>query len=235
MAIFKKIGGLKIYDLILINAPVRYRGGAKRGMLRLRGQRAEAEMSTNQPNIAGIQRAVANSLHQHWKLYLAEGIILLVLGTAAIMVPPLATLAVTIVLGWLFLISGVVGLFHDSCCGRRRASGGRSFAVVGDRRGVLLLGGRSGRTVADARADRLLRRRGRRIDHLRARARRNCPGNGAGCCSAALIDLILGPLSSPGLPGPRLWALGLLVGINMIFGGWALILLSLAARKAAGA
>jgi uncharacterized membrane protein HdeD (DUF308 family) len=68
-------------------------------------------MSTNQPDIAGIQRAVANALHQHWRLYLAEGIALVILGFIAILVPPIATLAVTIVLGWLFLISGLIGLY----------------------------------------------------------------------------------------------------------------------------
>src|SRR5664279_5681482 len=67
-------------------------------------------MSTNQPDIAKFQSAVANALHRHWKLYLAEGILLLALGFVAIVVPPLATLAVTILLGWVFLISGLVGL-----------------------------------------------------------------------------------------------------------------------------
>src|SRR5947208_3518522 len=50
------------------------------------------------------------TLHKHWVLYLIEGIILVLLGAAAVIVPPLGTLAVTIFLGWLFLISGVVGL-----------------------------------------------------------------------------------------------------------------------------
>ena len=54
-----------------------------------------------------------SALHEHWKLYLAEGILLLVLGALAILVPPIATLAITILFGWLFLISGVVGLGHD--------------------------------------------------------------------------------------------------------------------------
>jgi uncharacterized membrane protein HdeD (DUF308 family) len=39
-----------------------------------------------------------------------EGIILIALGAAAIIVPPVATLAVTIFLGWLLLLSGIVGL-----------------------------------------------------------------------------------------------------------------------------
>ena len=34
------------------------------------------------------------------------------------------------------------------------------------------------------------------------------------------------------LPGAALWALGLLVGINLIFGGWALIIMALFARGA---
>ena len=47
------------------------------------------------PNIGEIQRAVARSLHQHWVLYLVEGVVLLVLGATAIVMPPIATLAVT--------------------------------------------------------------------------------------------------------------------------------------------
>ena len=66
---------------------------------------------TNEANIANIQRAVGKALHDHWVLYLVEGVVLIVLGATAIVLPPLATLAVTILFGWLFLVSGVVGLF----------------------------------------------------------------------------------------------------------------------------
>ena len=47
-------------------------------------------MSTNQPDIAKIQRDVASALHAHWVLFLVEGIVLLVLGATAIALPPLA-------------------------------------------------------------------------------------------------------------------------------------------------
>jgi len=67
-------------------------------------------MSMNQPDIEQIQRAVATSLHEHWVLFLVEGIILIILGLAAVVIPPIATLAVEILYGWLFLISGIVGL-----------------------------------------------------------------------------------------------------------------------------
>src|ERR1700730_16992050 len=67
-------------------------------------------MSTNQADIQGFQRAVARSLHEHWKLFLIEGIVLVALGATAVLLPMIATLAVTILFGWLFLFSGVVGL-----------------------------------------------------------------------------------------------------------------------------
>ena len=49
-------------------------------------------------------------LTQHWKLFLIEGILLVLLGIGAIIVPPIAGLAVTIFIGWLFLIGGIAGL-----------------------------------------------------------------------------------------------------------------------------
>src|SRR5579863_5618915 len=68
-------------------------------------------MTLNTPNDAGgIQRAVESAIREHWVLFLIEGIVLLILGIAAILVPMVATIAFTILIGWLFLISGVVGL-----------------------------------------------------------------------------------------------------------------------------
>ena len=40
---------------------------------------------------------------------------------------------------------------------------------------------------------------------------------------SGIIDLILAAIIFAGLPGTAVWALGLLVGINMVFGGVALI------------
>jgi uncharacterized membrane protein HdeD (DUF308 family) len=49
--------------------------------------------------------------------------------------------------------------------------------------------------------------------------------------SSGIIDLILAALIFMGLPGSAAWALGLLVGINMIFGGSALIAMAMHARE----
>src|ERR1700732_4127536 len=68
-------------------------------------------MTMNQTSDAQrMGRTVASAIHEHWVLFWIEGILRLVLGIVAILVPLIATLAFTILVGWLFLISGIVGL-----------------------------------------------------------------------------------------------------------------------------
>jgi len=194
-------------------------------------------MSTNQPNIAGIQRAVANALHEHWKLYLVEGIVLVVLGVIAILVPPIATLAVTLVLGWLFLISGLIGLYTSFML--RQAPGfwwSLLSALLGIVVGLLLLvqpltGALSLTLVLIA----FFVVEGIASIMFALEHKRELSGQWGWMLFSGLIDLVLAVIILAGLPGTAAWALGLLVGINMIFGGWALFLLALGARKAAGA
>jgi len=50
-----------------------------------------------------------------------------------------------------------------------------------------------------------------------------------------VMDLIIAGIVIFGFPGTLVWAFGLLVGIDMIFGGASLIAVALAARKAAPA
>ena len=63
----------------------------------------------NDPSPGHHQSAIQMSaaVREHWKAFLFEGILLVILGLAAMIVPPLASLAVTIFLGWMFLISGI--------------------------------------------------------------------------------------------------------------------------------
>jgi len=188
------------------------------------------------PNIAGYQREITNALHRHWKLYLFEGILLLVLGLLAILLPPLATLAITIVFGWLFLISGVMGLYTSFML--RHAPGfwwSLISAVLAIVVGLLLLTqplqGAVTLTlvliaffVVEGVASIMFA-----LDH-----KRELSGQWGWMVFSGIVDLVLAAMILMGLPGTAAWALGLLVGINMIFGGWALVLLALAARKVAG-
>ena len=47
---------------------------------------------------------------------------------------------------------------------------------------------------------------------------------------SGIVDLILAGIIFAGLPGTAAWALGLLVGIDMVFGGAALSAMALASR-----
>jgi hypothetical protein len=66
-------------------------------------------MMTSQ-DVAGLQDRIRAAVQLHWKAFLIEGILLVILGLGAIIVPALASVAITIFLGLLFLINGVVGL-----------------------------------------------------------------------------------------------------------------------------
>ncbi|MGC2117290.1 MAG: DUF308 domain-containing protein, partial [Pseudolabrys sp.] len=65
------------------------------------------------------------------------------------------------------------------------------------------------------------------LDH-----RRELSGQWGWMLMSGIIDLILAAMIFAGLPSTAAWAVGLLVGINMIFGGTALIAMALHARKA---
>ena len=68
-----------------------------------------------------LQVAMTQALHDHWVLFLVEGIVLVILGALALLVPPLATLAFTVFLGWLFVVGGIFGLIRTF--GARNAPG----------------------------------------------------------------------------------------------------------------
>jgi uncharacterized membrane protein HdeD (DUF308 family) len=193
-------------------------------------------MSVNQPtDAAGIQRAVESAIHKHWGLFLTEGIILVILGAAAILVPVLATITFTLFIGWLFLISGVVGLITTFWM--RGAPGfwwSLLSAIIGIAAGVVLLlwpiNGSLSLTllltaffIVEGVASIMYA-----IEH-----RNQLSGRWGWMLISGIIDLILAGIIIAGLPGTALWALGLLVGINLLFGGVALIGMAFAARNLA--
>ncbi|MGE5166080.1 MAG: HdeD family acid-resistance protein [Sphingobacteriales bacterium] len=192
-------------------------------------------MSTQQPDLRSVQRAVAGALHEHWVLFLVEGIVLIILGAFAVLLPPIATLAVTFLFGWLFLISGIVGLVTTFWM--RNAPGfwwSLLSAVLGIVVGALLLarplGGALSLTlvliaffIIEGAASIMFA-----LDH-----RRELSGQWGWMLVSGIIDLALAMMIFAGLPSTAAWAVGLLVGINMIFGGAALIAMALHARKAA--
>ncbi|MFA6266330.1 MAG: HdeD family acid-resistance protein [Pseudolabrys sp.] len=186
-------------------------------------------------DIASVQRAVAKALHEHWKLYLFEGVALLVLGLVAILIPPLATLAVTILFGWLFLISGVIGLVTTFWM---RNAPGFWWALISAALGILAGGWLLAQPIAGALSLTLVLIAFFIIEGVASiffalDHRRELSGQWGWMLASGLVDLVLAVMLLTGLPSTAVWALGLLVGINMVFGGTALIAMALHARKEA--
>ena len=191
-------------------------------------------MSMNQA-ACGRCSALANAIHEHWGLFLAEGIILVILGLIAILLPPLATITFTIIIGWLFLISGIVGLTTTFMM--RNAPGfwwSLLSGILGVAAGIVLLiwpiSGALSLTlllsaffIVEGVASIMYA-----IDH-----RNQLTGRWGWMLLSGIVDLILAGIIVAGLPGTAAWALGLLVGINMLFGGTAMIGMALAARHPA--
>src|SRR5262245_58664629 len=66
-------------------------------------------MSSTQ-TLRDVERAVSETVRTYWVLFLTQGVIMIVLGVLAIIWPQFSTLAVDIYVGWMFLLSGLMGL-----------------------------------------------------------------------------------------------------------------------------
>jgi uncharacterized membrane protein HdeD (DUF308 family) len=185
--------------------------------------------------MTNLQSKMSAAVREHWKAFLFEGILLVLLGLAAMIVPPLASLAVTIFLGWLFLVSGVAGLaltfwarqmpgFWWSLISAVLAIGVGIILLVRPVQGTLTLTIVVGAYfLAEGVATIMYA-----LEH-----RRELSERWSWLLVAGLMDILIAFLIIAGLPGSALWAIGLLVGINLLFGGAALIGMALAARKGA--
>jgi uncharacterized membrane protein HdeD (DUF308 family) len=186
-------------------------------------------------NTERLERRFVSALHEHWHLLLTEGIILALLGAAAIIVPQVATLAVTILLSCLFLISGIVGLITTWMM--RQAPGfwwSLFSAVLAIAAGIMLIGW----PVSGAQSLTLLLifffiLEGIATIMYALEHKRELSGRWGLLLLSGIVDLILATILFGGMPNTATWALGLLVGINMLLGGGALIGLALHARNAA--
>ena len=189
-------------------------------------------MSTNPSEMSQLQSAIAQSVREHWVLFLIEGIVLVVLGILAIIVPPLATITFTLFLGWLFLISGIMGLITTFWA--RHTPGfwwSLLSAVLAVAAGIVLLVW----PISGAISLTLLLIVFFIIEGVLSimyalEHKKELSGRWGWMLASGIIDLILAGIILLGLPGTAAWALGLLVGINMLFGGSALIAMALHAR-----
>jgi len=184
-------------------------------------------------DITRLQSEMGAAVRAHWKAFLVEGILLAILGLAAIVVPPLASLAVTIFLGWMFVISGVAGLaltfwarqmpgFWWSLISAALAVGAGIILLAKPVQGILTL-----TIVVGA----YFLAEGVATIMYALQHRRELSERWSWMAFAGALDILISAMIIMGLPGSAEWAIGLLVGINLLFGGASLIGMALAARK----
>lgn len=172
-------------------------------------------------------------LRDHWRLFLLEGIILVVLGSAAVVVPALASLAVAIFLGWLFLVGGFVGIVASVAA--RHAPGfwwSLISAIVTIIAGCLLVFWPFGGVISLAFvltaflvADGIL------MILFAIEHRRVLTPRWGYFLVNGILDLLLAGIIIWALPSSAIWALGLIVGVDLLFAGYSMVALALTARK----
>jgi uncharacterized membrane protein HdeD (DUF308 family) len=176
--------------------------------------------------------AIGKIVRDHWKLFLVEGIILVVLGLLAVAVPIVAGLAVAILFGWLFLISGIVGLV--TTIAMRRAPGfwwSLLSAVLGIAvGGWLLVQPALGLVSLTYLLIAFFIIEGIATIMFALEHKGALSGRWGWMLVSGIVDLFLAAVILVGLPGTVAWALGLIVGINMVFGGASMIGMALAAH-----
>ena len=170
-------------------------------------------------------------IHDHWVLFLIQGVLLAVLGLLAIGAPFLATVVVVKLAGWLFLIGGVVELAH-LFTGRQVPGSLWSFlsAIVSILAGIYVLyrplSGMLSLTLVLAA---FFFAQG--ITQIFASlSHRRVLKSWIWVLLSGIVDLILGGIIMSGWPETSTWVLGILVGVNLFMFGVALIMTAFASR-----
>jgi uncharacterized membrane protein HdeD (DUF308 family) len=190
-------------------------------------------MTTANPSFLETQRGIGETLRAHWRLFLFQGVIMIGLGVLAIAAPVWATLAVDVYVGWLFLISGAIGLV--AMFSTRSVLGFLwTFvtALLSVAVGALLLwrpveGVVSLTIVLTA----FFITEGIFQAVAALIYRDGMPGSWGWLLVSGLADLALAAIIITGWPGTVVWILGLLVGINLLTSGWAVVMVALGARE----
>lgn len=178
-----------------------------------------------------LRAAIAATIHAHWKLFLAQGLVMMALGLVAAAAPHIATLAIEVLVGWLFFAGGLFRAL--AVFAARRAPGfwwSMATAILAFALGLILIVQPAQGVltltmvlvalfVAEGLAAILIALDVRR--HVR---------NWGWTLVSGLVDLVLAYLIWQGWPATADWAIGLLVGINMFMLGLSLTMTAVAAR-----
>lgn len=190
-------------------------------------------MSSSNAAISNPQRALRDAVRDYWVLFLIQGLLMIVLGVLAILWPQLSTVAVDLYVGWMFLLSGVTGLLFIFLAPTVPAflwlllTAALSLFV-----GVLLLW----HPIAGVVSLTLVLIAFFIVEGIfqvaAAIAHRDAlPGSWGWMVMSGIADLLLAAIIISGWPGTASWALGLIVGVNLISSGLPIMAVALAGRS----
>ena len=181
---------------------------------------ASSNLSTN-PTVSDLQRAVKDTVHSYWQLFLTQGVIMVILGILAVVWPQISTVAVDVYVGWLFLLSGIVGIFtmflaRDVqaflwCCLRLRYRCSLASCCFGIQ---LKVPYRLPWCLSPSSLSKASFQIAASLSY-----RDVFPKSWGWMLASGIADLILAALIIKGWPSTATWALGLIVGINLITSG----------------
>ena len=180
-----------------------------------------------------LQTKMSAAVREHWKAFLFEGILLAIIGLAAMIAPQIASLTFTIFLGWMFLVTGVAGLVISFWA--REMPGfwwsliSAALAVLAG--GILLARPMQGVLTLTIVMGAYFLAEGVATIMYALEHRRELTGRWSWLVISGLVDIVISFLVITGLPSSAEWAIGILVGINLLFGGATLIGIALAARN----
>jgi len=184
------------------------------------------------PNVDDIQRSIGEALRGHWRLFLIQGAIMIVLGVLAVAAPAVATIAAGIFIGWLFLVSGIFGLMAAFSA---RDVPAFLWTLITALLSVIVGAWLIWQPIEGAASLTIVLIAFFIVEGVFQAAaslvyRNELPGSWGWMLVSGLADLVLAAIVILGWPGSAVWTLGLLVGINLITSGWATVMVALAAR-----
>lgn len=189
-------------------------------------------MSVEERRLRLMQAIGLEPLQAVWQWFLALGVIMIILGIAAIALPGITTLATEVFIGWIVLLGGVVQTV--SAFWARRWGGfflallsGILFLVVG---ALMLAYPVMGILALTLLLGVLFLLQGAFEITLAVAVR---PSTSWGwLLVSGILSLLIAFLILANWPSAAAWAIGLLVGVALLWYGLARVMLALAARSA---
>jgi uncharacterized membrane protein HdeD (DUF308 family) len=188
-------------------------------------------MTTSNPRLEDVGREAREAIRSHWVLFLIQGVIMIILGVLAVGEPMVATLAVTLFAGWLFLFSGIVGLAGIFTA--RRVPGfwwALIMALLAVVVGIYLIWRPLAGTLSLTLAVGAFFGAQGIVQIITAVWYHRALRSWVWMLITGIANVILALIIWGGFPGTAEWVLGLLFGINLLLWGFSLVMTAIACR-----